>query len=208
MLNQPEHTAQQELEPLHLVFRLLLQWLGQAEFERADRRKPAYANTDRAAQVTEFHFLERAEHVADIGKNRQTNRFVGLHARHREQQLDVADNAPVAADKVAVGITRAKRALLEAADRIDATGIGVLEERQRLAAVAICHADLAADAEDDRPPDRLQPLAAGLQAPKLDVAARQADFGAGLKQIATAGKVDAVAGVAAETECAAHGIAA
>src|SRR5688572_13225439 len=139
-----EHPAQLELEALDLVGVLLLERRAERETQRADRRIPAHGDARRDADVARVDLLARAPHVARIDEGREAH-VLFLVARHREQELHVGHEAPVAAQHVAVQVDRAEGRRLEGAHAAHAAGVEVLEERQRLALVAVGVADFAVE---------------------------------------------------------------
>src|SRR5688572_20565283 len=141
-----EDPAQLELESLDLVPVLALDRRAEREAQRAHRRVPAHREPRAHAQVVRADLLQRAPDVAHVGEEPQAHVLL-LVAGHREEDLEVADDAPVAAEDVAVEVARAERGGLETAHRAHAAGVEVLEERQGLAAVAVGVADLAVQQE-------------------------------------------------------------
>src|SRR5207342_3538376 len=103
----------------------------------------------------------------------KAQRAVLLRARHREQDLQGADQLAVAADRVAQLVLRAERERAIAAHRAGAAAEKVLEERQRLVAVAAGIADLAAGMEGEGARQRVVPLVLEPEPVVLQVAAGQ-----------------------------------
>src|SRR5258706_2127621 len=201
-------TAQQKLETLHTIIGINAQRLGQAELQRTHRRIPAHREAERRAQIPERHSLVRTEYITGIDECRQAHRFI-LHARYREQDFKVADQALVAAQKlIGKWIAWTERALLEAAHRINAAGIEILEEWKRLAAVTIDKTILHIGVKNQGTPDRPQVLGLSVDAIVLYIAAGQPRLAADGEQIATRREVDAVARIARIADRAPVGIAA
>ena len=135
------------------IARLGVERNGVAELERADRRVPRDADAGRVAERLELAArVAVGVDLAGVDEHARAHRLVALE--DRIEQLDVADDLALAAERVAVDVARAERAVLVAAHRADAAGVERLEERQRLAAVAVAVADVAAQHQHEVAVDR------------------------------------------------------
>src|SRR5258708_15465357 len=164
---------------LDLVVRLALDRRAEGEAQRPYRRIPAYRESGGGAQVFQLDLVTRPTDVAHVQEYAEADILL-LVAGHRKERLEVADETPVAAQHIADGIAGTQARGLEAAHRAHAARVEVLEERQRLAAVAVGVARLAVQHEGE-PRKALrgeEPLALGVGAGVLEVAARPAHLGA------------------------------
>ena len=134
-----------------------------AELQRPDRRVPREPDAVRVAellvvllQAVDVAPFRDAGDLPGVDEHARAHRLVPLE--ERIEQLGVADDLALAAQRVAVDVLRAERRRLVAAHRAHAAGVEHLEERQRLAAVPVGVADVAAQHQHEIAVDRPEPL--------------------------------------------------
>src|SRR6478609_11701723 len=146
MRSLSERGAGLELEPLLAIAFLGIQWNGVAELERADRRAPRDADAGRIAERFELRLRAVRVDLPRVHEDAGANRLVAL--QDRVERLEIADDLPAAAERVAERILRTERRRVVTAHRIDAAGEKRLEERQGLAGQAIAITDVGARHHD------------------------------------------------------------
>src|SRR5688500_4516459 len=127
---------------------------GQAQ--RAERRGPEKADAGGIAHLAEIPLVH--VDLAAVDEGREAQRAVRLRPGHREQDLRDADDLAIAAGRVAELVERSERERAIAAHRARAAGEEVLEEGQRLRAVAAGEPDLSAEVQRERARQRPVPL--------------------------------------------------
>src|SRR5262249_6622239 len=131
-----EDCAKLELEPLDVVVGFVVERPRDAELQRPERRVPGERDAGRVAPGLERERFFLAVDLPAVDERAQSHRSLLAHAGEREQQLRRCVGLLRAAERAAVDVARTERGGIVAAHAADAPEVEVLEERQRLSAVA------------------------------------------------------------------------
>ena len=145
-----EAHAEAELEGFFLVAIFFLDGYGVAQVKRPQGGHPLYEKAAGIAEFAEVEVFGFAVHVTEVNEGADAD-IVGFFVDFpRGHQLNAADGTEVATRGVAVAVTRAERAVLEAAHSSEAAGVVVTVEGQVIGfAVTTTVSDVAPQAEDE-----------------------------------------------------------
>src|SRR5438067_5602894 len=146
-----EHRTDLKLEMLDPVARLLDQRIAIAELQRADRRIPGNAGTDRIPERFKLRLDARIIDLARVGKHRKPDLLLEAFAcsGQGEEKLRVPDDLAPATDRVALAVLRPQGRRIITADGSDTASVIRLEKRQIPVAQASAIAKVASQHPDE-----------------------------------------------------------
>src|SRR6267378_5647737 len=153
-----ECVAKRELDALDIVPGLVVQRPCETDLHRPHRRVPGEADSRRRPHLRKVEFIVQSVNLASVDERSEAHRPVETAARHGKQQLRRYVDLAVAAEEAAVYVARAQGRRPESAYAADAARVIVLEERQRLSAIAVAEVELAAQHKREIARERIEVL--------------------------------------------------
>src|SRR5215471_1738934 len=191
-----EYGAKRKLERLPEIARLLVEGSRDAEFQGADRRVPGEAESPGRAQLRETDPVGRRVDLPRVDEGAEAHRPILQIPRNGKKQLRAQVDLAIAPEEGAVDVARTQRCGAEAAHAADAARVIVLEERQRLAPVAVRGVELPGSHQRHVASRGIEVLMGIARPPELQVSRRGRDLQVCALQVAPRRPDHAVARVA------------
>src|SRR5262245_39648846 len=168
-----EYGAKRELEGLPDIARLLVEGARDAEFQGADRRVPGEAESPGRAQFRETDRIGHRVDLPRVDERAEAHRPILQLSRNGKKQLRAQVDLAVATEEGAVDVARTQRGGAEPAHAADPARVIVLEERQRLAAIAVRGVELAGRHQSHVARRGIEVLVGVARPPELQVSRRR-----------------------------------